>query len=147
VTEPSGDLTNASKVVLKAPSNCSSLLLTPDGGTVVCATQVNPPGTTSPTSCGKNEPMFVAYSAVTGKRLRVLYQYTGACASAVDTVLWSDDSARHVIGESQTAIQGNPSQDTDRYGVAAAGKFTKLPVPRLGQWYSGPAFWHYNIDL
>jgi hypothetical protein len=31
VTEPSGDLTTASKVVLNAPSNCSSLLLTPDG--------------------------------------------------------------------------------------------------------------------
>jgi hypothetical protein len=139
VTEPSGDLAAASKVVLKAPSNCSSLLLTPDGGTVVCATQVNPPGATATTDCGKNGPMFVAYSAATGQRLRVLYQYTGACKSATDTVLWSDGSARHVIGESLTTFQGNPPY-TNRYGVAAAGKFAKFPVPQLGQWYSGPAF-------
>jgi hypothetical protein len=146
-TVPSGNLATASKVVLKAPGNCSSLLLTPDGGTVVCATLVNyPPPTSidphpgSPAVCGKDGPMFVAYSAATGKRLRVLYQYTGACDWGVDTVLWSDDSARHVIGESQITLQGNPPQDTDRYGVAAAGQFAKFLVPRLGQWYSGPAF-------
>jgi hypothetical protein len=138
-TEPSGDLATASKVVLAAPVNCSSLLLTPDGGTVVCATQENYPPTRSPADCGgENGPMFVAYSAATGKRLRVLYQYTGTCSSAVYTVLWSDDSARHVIGETQTALQGSPLQN--RYGVAAAGTFAKFPVPQLGQWYSGPAF-------
>jgi hypothetical protein len=140
VTEPSGDLANASKVVLKAPGNCSSLLLTPDGGTVVCATWTSEPGPAAPAGCGENGPMFVAYSAVTGKRLRVLYQYTGACKWAWDTVLWSDASARHVMGESQTTFQDNPVQYTDRYGVAASGKFTKFPVPHLGQWYSGPAF-------
>jgi hypothetical protein len=83
--------------------------------------------------------MFAAYSAATGKLLRVLYQYTGACDEGVDTVLWSDDSARHVIGE-QILSQRNPLQHTDRYGVAAAGKFTKFPVAQHGQWYSGPAF-------
>jgi hypothetical protein len=57
----------------------------------------------------------------------------------VDTVLWSDDSAQHVIGESYTTFQGNPPY-TNRYGVAAAGKFTKFAVPQYGQWYSGPAF-------
>jgi hypothetical protein len=61
-----------------------------------------------PAGCGKNGPMFVAYSAATGKRLRVLYNYTGACSSAVDIVLWSDVSARHVIGEALTTIQLNP---------------------------------------
>ena len=83
--------------------------------------------------------MFVAYSASTGKRLRVLYQYAGACDEGVDTVLWSDDSARHVIGE-QYLIQRNPDQIVDRWGVAAGGKFTKFPVAQHGQWYSGPAF-------
>jgi hypothetical protein len=83
--------------------------------------------------------MFVAYSASTGKRLRVLYQYTGACDEAVDSVLWSDDSARHVIGE-QYLFRRNPPQVTDRWGVAAAGTFTKFPVAQHGQWYSGPAF-------
>jgi hypothetical protein len=144
-TAPSGDLAAASKVAFKAPGNCSSLLLTPDGGTVVCATMINYPSATSvdphpgsPGVCGKDGPMFVAYSAVTGERLRVLYQYTGACDEGVDTVLWADDSARHVIGE-QRLVQGD--QHFDRYGVASAGKFTKFQVvPPLSQWNSGPAF-------
>ena len=145
-TQPSGDLAAASKLVFKAPGNCSSLLLTPDGGTVVCATQITNSFSTSssgaiqetkPTDCGKDGPKFVAYSATTGKLLHVLYQYTGACNQGVDTVLWSDASARHVIGE-QEVFQGD--QHFDRYGVAAAGTFTKFPVAQHGQWYSGPAF-------
>jgi hypothetical protein len=147
-TAPSGDLATASKAVFKAPGNCSSLLLTPDGGTVVCATATylpfhlvpfsSPP--TPATGCGgKYGPMFVAYSAVTGERLRVLSQYTGTCDDGVDTVLWSDNSARHVIGE-QLVSQRNPPQHFDRYGVAAAGNFTKFQVAQHGQWYSGPAF-------
>ena len=140
VTAPSGDLAAASKVVLNAPGSCSSLLLTPDGGTVVCATVVNYLGSAPSADCGQSGPMFVAYSAATGKRLRVLYQYTGPCDGGMDTVLWSDDSAQHVIGESQLRAHGNPPQDTNRYGVAAAGNFAKFPVPQFGQWYSGPAF-------
>jgi WD40 repeat protein len=139
-TVPSGDLATASKVVLKAPSNCLSLLLTPDGGTVVCGTQVNPPGTPLAGDCGKNGPMFVAYSAATGTRLRVLYQHTGPCRSGVITVLWSDDSARHVIGETLTTFQGNPPPYAYRYGVAAEGKFTNFAVAQQGQSSSGPAF-------
>ena len=81
--------------------------------------------------------MFVAYSAATGKRLRVLYQYTGSCVWTMNTVLWSDDSARHVIGESQTTFQGNPPEFSLRFGVAAAGKFAKFQTPVLE---SGPAF-------
>lgn len=84
--------------------------------------------------------MFVAYSAATGKRLRVLYKYTGPCDWSVDSVLWSDASARHVIGESWTAFQGSPPRVTDRWGVAAAGRFVKFPVAKHGQWYGGPAF-------
>jgi len=146
-TAPSGDLATASKAVLKAPGNCSSLLLTPDGGTVICATMINyPPASSidphpgSPGVCGKDGPMFVAYSAVTGKRLRVLYQYTGTCDFGVDTVLWADNSARQVIGENMTMIQGNPPRQFDYYGVAATGKFAKFQVAQHGQYYSGPAF-------
>lgn len=134
----------ASKMVFKAPSNCSSLLLTPDGGTVVCATLINyPPADSiqphpgSPGTCGTDGPRFVAYSAATGKRLRVLYQFAGPCSYGVFTVLWSDTAARHVIGESWTSQQGNMF---DRYGVAAEGNFTKFQVAKHGQWYAGPAF-------
>lgn len=140
VTQPSGDLAAASRVVLKAPANCTSLLLTPDGGTVVCATRVYSFYPGPPASCGKTEPMFVAYSAATGKRLRILYRYPGACASAVYGVVWSDASARHVIGEAWTAFSGKPPRTTDRFGVAAAGKFIKFPIAKHGQNYSGPAF-------
>ncbi len=142
-TAPSGDLATASKLAFKAPGNCVSLLLTPDGGTVVCATLVNyPPGIMlhspgSPGACGKDGPMFVAYSAVTGQRLRVLFQYTGTCDYGVETVLWADDSAEHVIGEQYLSQQ---HQLTDRYGVAAAGQFSKFQVAQHGQWYAGPAF-------
>jgi hypothetical protein len=146
-TAPSGNLATASKLVFKAPGNCSSLLLTPEGGTVVCATMINyPPATSvdphpgSPGVCGKDGPMFVAYSAATGKRLRVLYQYTGTCNFGVDTVLWTDDSARHVIGESQVTFRGSPVQYFDNFGVAAAGQFARFSVAQHGQWYSGPAF-------
>jgi hypothetical protein len=83
--------------------------------------------------------VFVAYSAATGQRLRILYQYPGACKSAEYYVLWSDNAARHVIGEAYTVFSGNPPY-TDRWGVAAAGKFAKFAIPRLGQWWSGPAF-------
>ena len=138
-TAPSGDLATASKSVLKAPSNCTSLLLTPDGGTVVCATQANWLHIAPTTDCGKNGPMFAAYSTATGKLLRVLYQYTGTCDEGIDTVLWTDDSARHVIGE-QLIFLHNPPQNIDRYGIAAAGKFAKFQVAKHGQWYSGPAF-------
>jgi hypothetical protein len=87
-----------------------------------------------------NREVLAALRALPARqRLRVLYQYTGACDQGVDTVLWSDDSARHVIGE-QELFQRNPSQHFDRYGVAAAGNFTKFPVAQHGQWYSGPAF-------
>jgi hypothetical protein len=139
-TQPSGDLAAASRVVLKAPDNCASLLLTPDGGTVVCATRVDSVYPAAPVTCGKNQPMFVAYSAATGKLLRILYRYPGPCRSAIYAVLWSDASARHVIGEAWTTFKGNPPRYTERYGVAAAGKFTKFPVAKHGQNYSGPAF-------
>lgn len=143
-TAPSGDLATASKAVFKAPNNCSSLLLTPDGGTVVCATLINYPPATgidphagAPGVCGTDGPRYVAYSAATGKLLRVLYQYAGPCRYGVFTVLWSDNAARHIIGESWTAQQGG---QFDRYGVAAAGNFAKFQVAKHGQWYAGPAF-------
>jgi hypothetical protein len=145
VTAPSGNLATTSKVMLKAPSGCTSLLLTPDGGTVVCATQKTStivssaagPRLVKPADCGKTGPMYVAYSAVTGKRLRVLYEYTGTCAEASETVLWADASAQHVIGEQEVL---NPDAHYDRYAVITPGTFTKFPVLPLGQWSSGPAF-------
>jgi hypothetical protein len=45
-----------------------------------------------------------------------------------------------VIGEALTFFGGTPPRTTDRYGVAAAGKFVKFPVAKHGQYYTGPAF-------
>jgi len=134
---PSGDLAAASRVVLEAPGSCTSLLLTPDGGTVVCGTQVNYPRSRTPVPCAQDAPAFVAYSVATGKVLRVLYQYTGSCVWTMNIPLWTDNAARHVVGESQTTFQGSPAQFSARFGVAAAGTFAIFEPPVLD---SGPAF-------
>ncbi|HEY0932811.1 MAG TPA: hypothetical protein VGD91_03625 [Trebonia sp.] len=139
-TVPSGNLATASKIVLAAPGSCMSLLLTPDGGTVVCGTVANYPSASSSAGCGTNPPVFIAYSAATGKRLRVLYQYPGTCYSTRNIVLWADDSARHVLGENLVTVRENPGPDTDRYGVAVAGGFAKFTVLGLSQSSAGPAF-------
>jgi hypothetical protein len=138
-TAPSGDLAAASKRVFAAPANCASLLISPDGGTVVCATMANRFTMTVPAAdCAQDRAMYVAYSAATGQRLRTLYQYAGACGS-LNTVLWTDDSARHVIGETELSFPGDPD-GTDQYGLVTGTAFGKLPVPNLMQWYSGPTF-------
>ena len=133
-TAPSGDLAGASKSILAAPDSCGSLLLTPDGGTVVCATMAP----ISSGDCAQDRAMYVAYSAATGQRQRALYQYAGACGSD-NAVLWTDDSARHVVGETELSFPGDPV-GTDQYGLVTGGVFGQLPVPHLMQWYSGPAF-------
>jgi hypothetical protein len=141
---PNGDLAAGSRVIFTAPGSCTSLLLTPNGGTVVCATTVNYPGPTPPATapgCGAGRrPMFVSYSVATGRQAGIAYQYPGACSSAVFTVLWADDSGRHVIGETQIAQPGQGMSITGQYGVASAGTFTKLPVPPLGPWSVQPAW-------
>jgi hypothetical protein len=139
---PSGDLSTAGRDLFTAPASCTSLLLTPDGGTVVCATTVNyPPGLpVSSGGCGPDHPEFATYSVATGRQLSVLYQYTGDCSSAEFTVLWADNSARHVIGVSQVEANGQSLFGSSKYGVVASGTFTKLPVPPLGQWSAQPAW-------
>lgn len=134
---PSGDLSAASRVAFKSPASCISILLTPDGGTVVCGAQFSDPSTHPTGPCAENAPAFVAYSAATGKFLRVLYQFTGSCVWTNNFPLWSDDSARHVVGESQTTFTGNPPQFSLTFGVAAAGEFAKFQAP-LAE--SGPTF-------
>lgn len=79
-------------------------------------------------------PAFVAYSAASGQRLGVLFQYTGKCVWGLNTVLWVDDSARHVIGESLKTVQGNPPVFSLRFGEAVAGQFAEFQVPTLGEW-------------
>lgn len=138
---PNGDLAAESKAAFNAPSSCHSLLLTPDGGTVVCGTQVNYQQYNRSPGCEDNGPMLIAYSVATGRQLRVLYQYSGTCyTSAVNTVLWADASARHVVAESDARLQGN-SPLTTRYGAAATGIFAKIQIAApLSQWNAGPAF-------
>jgi hypothetical protein len=141
---PSGDLAAGSRVIFAAPGSCTSLLLTPGGGAVVCGTTVNYPGPVPPATapgCGAGrQPMFVSYSVATGRQAGIAYQYPGACSAAVFTVLWADNSGRHVIGETQMAPAGQGMAITGQYGVASAGTFTKLPVPALGQWSGQPAW-------
>jgi RNA polymerase sigma factor (sigma-70 family) len=107
---------------------------------VVCGTMANYTYPASTAGCGPSLPEFVAYSAATGQRLRVLQQYTGDCYEGTDIVLWADAAARHVIGESYIMTKHNPLTYSDHYGVAANGTFAPFKVAQHGQWYSGPEF-------
>jgi hypothetical protein len=75
-TAPAGDLAASSRRVLTLPSSgphaCAEAVLTPDGQTVVCATQF---ASNANDITGTLE--IDAYSAATGKRERALYRYTG----------------------------------------------------------------------
>ncbi len=84
--------------------------------------------------------MFVSYSVATGKQAGIAYRYSGACSSAAFTVLWADDSARHVIGESQVAPVGDGISITGQPAWPPPGPSPSSPVPPLGQWSTQPAW-------
>jgi hypothetical protein len=83
------DLLAASRVVLtvtdppSSPSTCWTLNLTPDGGTVICGTQYNESADDRGTDagCASAGLEFTAYSARTGKPVRVLYKDQGPCSN------------------------------------------------------------------
>jgi hypothetical protein len=121
LTGDSSDLLAASRVVLTLPepssssSTCNTLNLTPDGTTVICATQYdNPAGrAAADKGCADRGLEFIAYSARTGKPVRILGAYGGPCNNGQSFVLWTGSSANAVI--TTTVInpgnQGGPEKD------------------------------------
>jgi hypothetical protein len=120
-----GSLLGDSRSVYPDPgsqNNCSSMLLSADGRTLVCSTTPSTSG-----GCHQQEPQFELYSAATGKIDQVLYRHS-SCLGAAVGVVWA--------GSAGTAIGVIQKSDADglhaTVGVVTPGRFTPLrvPVPR-----------------
>jgi hypothetical protein len=150
VTGHGTDLLTASHVVLtvtdppSSPSTCWTLTLTPDGGTVICGTQYNESTDDRGTDagCASAGLEFTAYSARTGKPVRVLYKYQGPCSNGETAVLWTDSSARYVIGATETNLGNQAGKPARQLGVINDGhiRLFKLPQSILATDYLTAAF-------
>jgi hypothetical protein len=111
---------------------CLTSLTTPDGRSVICGT-ADAPAPDQP-GCAGTPPSFVSYSAATGERLRVLYQYPDPCRSRnartpwLAAPLWTDSSASQVIGFIQI-FPNSPAHWTAVLGLIVRGQLTPLPAP------------------
>jgi hypothetical protein len=139
VTGHGTDLLAASQVVLtvtdppSSPSTCWTLNLTPDGGTVICGTQYNDSTDDRGTDagCASAGLEFIAYSARTGKPVRVLYKYRGPCNNGETAVLWTDSSARYVIGATETNLGNQGGKQAGQLGVITDGHLGLLKLPAI----------------
>jgi hypothetical protein len=122
------DLLADSRLALQEPTQsapvapCWASLATPDGS-VVCGTFV----TTAKGNwkCVVGSPLFISYGAAGRK---ILYRFPGSCQSAIALPLWTDASARDVIGYAPIALNDTGSMMAYRFGVITAGRFTPLPA-------------------
>lgn len=135
VTAPGTDMMAASRALLtvtdSGPSTCESLQITPDGGTAVCATQYAfLTGSGSNAGCANGGLEFTAYSVRTGKPVRVLYQYRGACHNGLSVLLWTDDSARYIIGETVINVANQGGKQAAQLGVISNGHIRLLEIPK-----------------
>jgi hypothetical protein len=133
---PGTNLIANSRAVFQVPAGraCGSLLMTPDGQTVICGTS-----TDAASGCAKGQPEFDAYSVATGQLDRVLYRHQGSCALGVATVEWAGDGTL-AIGLVETFKSLNfsfPAKDTNVVGVLTPGKLAPLRVTLTGGSY-GP---------
>jgi hypothetical protein len=134
VTGSGTGLMTASRALLTVPlsgaSTCWTMHLTPDGGTVVCGTQYDlVSGNGSSTGCPQGGLEFTAYSAATGKPIRVLYQYRGACANGWTFVPWTSASATEIIGEIETN-RGGRGKPADQIGVITNGHIRLFKIAK-----------------
>jgi hypothetical protein len=107
------------------------MYLTPDGGTVICGSQYTsrtPPGTSA--GCANGGLEFTAYSVRTGKPVRVLYQYRGACSNGDSSVLWTSASATTVIGATEINVANQGGKQTGQLGVITGGHIRLLKLPK-----------------
>jgi hypothetical protein len=105
------------------PSACGSLQVTPDGGTAVCATRT---GLADGGGCATGPLQFIAFP-VPNQAGRVLYQYRG-CKSDESFTVWTDASARTIIGGVNAVNQGGSV--TYKIGVIAGGRFRPLNIAK-----------------
>jgi hypothetical protein len=135
VTGSGTDMMAASRALLtvtnSGPSTCHSLHITPDGGSAVCATQYAfLTGSGSNAGCAKGGLEFTAYSVRTGKPIRVLYQYRGACHNGLSFLLWTDESARYIIGATEINVANEGGRQAARLGVISNGHIRLLEISK-----------------
>ena len=137
VTGPGTDLMTASRVLftvkgpISSPSRCWGLYLTPDGRTVICTTQYNLltiPG--SNPDCANGGLEFTAYSVRTGKPVRVLYRYPGACHNGVSYVLWTDAAATSIVGATVINTASAGAKQIGQLGVITDGHIRLLKLSK-----------------
>jgi hypothetical protein len=138
LTSSGTDLMAASRAVLtlkspaSRPSNCQSLYLTPDGGTVICGTQYalisGGPGTNA--GCANGGLEFTAYSVRTGKLIRVLYQYRGTCHNGISDLLWTGSSASSIVGKTVINVADQGGRQAGQLGVISDGHIRLFKLPK-----------------
>jgi hypothetical protein len=135
VTGPGTDMLAVSRALLtvtnSGPPTCYSLRITPDGGTAVCATQyAYATGAGSNAGCANGGTEFTAYSVRTGKPIRVLYQYRGACHNGLFVLLWTDDSARYIMGATEINVADEGGKQAAQLGVISNGHIRLLEISK-----------------
>jgi hypothetical protein len=136
VTGSGTGLMTASRAVfttrLSGDSTCYSLSLTPDGRTAICATQYafvdGGPGTNA--DCANGGLEFTDYSVRTGKPVRVLYQYRGACHNGISTLQWTNASGTEIIGATAIDVANQGGKQTGQLGVITDGNIRLLKLPK-----------------
>lgn len=139
VTGSGTDLLADSRVVLtlkspgSSPSNCWTMHLTPDGATVICGTQYAflDGGAGTKAGCANGGLEFTAYSARTGRLVRVLYQYRGACSNGLSSVLWTDSSGSSIIGATETDLANQGGKQASELGVITDGHIRLLKLAKI----------------
>ena len=135
VTGAGNDLMAASRILFTinnpGPADCVSLHITPDGGTAVCATQYNLlTGGGSNAGCANGGVEFTAYSVRTGRPVRVLYQYRGACHNGIATTLWTNASASSIIGVTMINWANEGGKQSVQVDVITDGHLHPLKIAK-----------------
>ncbi len=105
---------------------CASSL-TAANGTVVCGAVVAS-DVSGQEACHPVPPSVVSYSGVTGRQLKVLYQYRGQCLNGAWELVWTNPTGSHVIAFLLLAEKGEKASAGNFFGVVFGGHFTRLPA-------------------
>ena len=137
VTGASTDLVAGSRALFTVgnPATCSSLQVTPDGGTVICATPAGSPGHAGGAGCAHAGPRLTAFPLPgdrAGGLVRTLYLYPGACHDGTARTLWTGASANSVIGMTIVNTSSDDAKEGYHYQVVAitGGRFRPLNIAK-----------------
>jgi hypothetical protein len=115
---------SVSKTISTSP--CSNSL-TAGNGTVVCGT-VTGSYVSGEEVCHAAPPSVVSYSGVTGRQLKILYQYRGQCLNGALELMWTNPAGSQVIVFQLLAEKGQKASAGNSVGVVSGGHFTPLPA-------------------